>query len=82
MKNQLIEHFWTDYIASSEVALLQNSQMPSRCFVLLDCAVAIYNYTARKIRDKKNSQIAEHVSGNKIQDDYLNKYGKTFANRN
>ena len=61
-ENQLIEHFWTDYIASSEVALLQNSQMLRRCFIFLDCAVAIYNYTARKSKGKKNSQIAEHVS--------------------
>ncbi len=71
-ENQLIQHFWQEYIASSEVALLQNSQMLRRCFIFLDCAVAIYNYTARKSRGKKNSQIAEHVSV-QIQND-LNQY--------
>ncbi|WP_407436592.1 DUF5677 domain-containing protein [Treponema sp.] len=61
-ENQLIEHFWTDYIASSEIVLLQNSKMLRRCFIFLDCAAAIYNYTARKSKSKKNTQIAEHVS--------------------
>ena len=61
-ENQLIKHFWQEYIASSEVALLQNSEMLRRCFIFLDCAVAIYNYTARKSKGKRNSQIAEHVS--------------------
>lgn len=71
-ENQLTEHFWTDYIASSEVALLQNSKMLRRCFIFLDCAAAIYNYTARKSKGKKNSQIAEHVSV-QLQND-LNQY--------
>lgn len=57
-ENQLIQHFWQEYIASSEVALLQNSEMLRRCFIFLDCAAAIYNYTARKSKGKKNSQIA------------------------
>ena len=67
-ENQLIQHFWEEYIASSEVALLQNSQMLRRCFIFLDCAVAIYNYTARKSRGKKNSQITEHISA-QLQND-------------
>lgn len=71
-ENQLMEHFWTDYIASSEVALLQSSEMLRRCFIFLDCAVTIYNYTARKTKDKKNSQIAEHISV-QLQND-LNQY--------
>lgn len=61
-ENQLIELFWTDYIASSEVALLQKSEMLRRCFIFLDCAVAIYNYTTKKCRTKKISEIAQHVS--------------------
>ena len=61
-ENQLIQHFWQEYIASSEIGLLQNSEMLRRCFIFLDCAAAIYNYTARKSKGKKNSQIAEHVS--------------------
>ena len=42
-ENQLIQHFWQEYIASSEIVLLQNSKMLRRCFIFLDCAVAIYN---------------------------------------
>ena len=61
-ENQLIQHFWQEYIASSEIVLLQNSEMLRRCFIFLDCAAAIYNYAARKSKGKKNSQIAEHVS--------------------
>ena len=61
-ENQLIQHFWQEYIASSEIVLLQNSEMLRRCFIFLDCAVVIYNYTAKKSKGKKNSQIAEHVS--------------------
>lgn len=71
-ENQLIQHFWQEYIASSEIVLLQNSEMLRRCFISLDCAVAIYNYTARKSKGKKNSQIAEHVSV-QLQND-LNQY--------
>ena len=71
-ENQLIEHFWSEYIASSEVALLQNSEILRRCFIFLDCAVAIYNYTARKSRTKKISEIAEHISV-QLQND-LNQY--------
>ncbi|MCR5436226.1 MAG: DUF5677 domain-containing protein [Treponema sp.] len=71
-EDQLIKYFWEKYIASSEIVLLQNSQMLRRCFIFLDCAVAIYNYTARKSRGKKNSQIAEHVSV-QLQND-LNQY--------
>ena len=71
-ENQLIKHFWQEYIASSEIVLIQNSEMLRRCFIFLDCAVAIYNYTARKSKDKKNSQIAEHVSV-QLQND-LNQY--------
>lgn len=67
-----MEHFWSEYIASSEVALLQTSEMLRRCFIFLDCAVSIYNYSARKSRNKKNSQIAEHVSV-QLQND-LNQY--------
>lgn len=71
-ENQLIKHFWEEYIASSEVALLQNSEMLRRCFIFLDCAAAIYNYTARKSKGKKNNQITEHVSV-QLQND-LNQY--------
>ena len=71
-ENQLIEHFWSEYIASSEVSLLQTSEILRRCFIFLDCAVAIYNYTARKSRTKKISEIAEHVSV-QLQND-LNQY--------
>lgn len=71
-ENQLVQHFWQEYIASSEVALLQNSEMLRSCFIFLDCAVAIYNYTARKSKGKKNTQIAEHVSV-QLQND-LNQY--------
>ena len=71
-ENQLIQHFWQEYIASSEIGLLQNSEMLRRCFIFLDCTVAIYNYTARKSKGKKNSQIAEHVSV-QLQND-LNQY--------
>ena len=41
-ENQLIQHFWQEYIASSEIVLLQNSEMLRRCFIFLDCAVVIY----------------------------------------
>lgn len=71
-ENLLIRNFWQDYIASSEIGLLQNSKMLRRCFIFLDCAAAIYNYTARKSKGKKNSQIAEHVSV-QLQND-LNQY--------
>lgn len=71
-ENQLIQHFWQEYIASSEIGLLQNSEMLRRCFIFLDCAAAIYNYTARKSKGKKNSQIAEHISV-QLQND-LNQY--------
>lgn len=71
-ENLLIRNFWQDYIASSEIGLLQNSKMLRRCFIFLDCAVAIYNYTARKSKGKKNSQIAEHISV-QLQND-LNQY--------
>ena len=71
-ENQLIEQFWCEYIASSEISLLQSSEMLRRCFIFLDCAVAIYNYTARKSKSKKNSEIAEHVSI-QLQND-LNQY--------
>lgn len=73
-ENQLIQHFWQEYIASSEIGLLQNSEMLRRCFIFLDCAVAIYNYTARKSKGKKNSQIAEHVSVQIQNDLYPCKY--------
>ena len=71
-ENLLIRNFWQEYIASSEIVLLQNSEMLRRCFIFLDCTVAIYNYTARKSKGKKNSQIAEHVSV-QLQND-LNQY--------
>ena len=71
-ENQLIEHLWNDYIASSETSLLQSSVMLRRCFLFLDCAAAIYNYTARKSRTKNNSELAEHVSI-QLQND-LNQY--------
>lgn len=71
-ENQLIQYFWQEYIASSEIGLLQNSEMLRRCFIFLDCAAAIYNYTARKSRTKKISEIAEHVSV-QLQND-LNQY--------
>ena len=75
-ENLLIRNFWQDYIASSEIVLLQNSAMLRRCFIFLDCAVAIYNYTARKSKGKKNTQIAEHVSL-QLQND-LNQYKRVF----
>lgn len=61
-EDQLIEHFWSDYIACSEVAMLQAFPMLKRYFIFLDCAAAIYNYSARKTRDKKISELAEHIS--------------------
>ena len=75
-ENQLIQHFWQEYIASSEIGLLQNSEMLRRCFIFLDCAAAIYNYTARKSKGKKNFQIAEHVSVQHQND--LNQYKSTL----
>ena len=56
-ENQLIQHFWQDYIASSEIGLLQNSKMLRRCFIFLDCAVAIYNYTAKKAKVKRTLKL-------------------------
>ena len=73
-ENQLIQHFWQEYIASSKIVLLQNSKMLRRCFIFLDCAVAIYNYVTRKSKGKKNSQIAEHVSVQIQNDLYPCKY--------
>ena len=71
-ENKLIQQFWENYIASSEVGLLQISKMLRRCFLFLDCAAAIYNYTAKKSRDKKISELAEHISI-QLQND-LNQY--------
>jgi len=71
-ENQLVGHLWNNYIASSEVTLLQTSKMLRRCFLFLDCAAEIYNYTARKSRAKKNSELAEHISI-QLQND-LNQY--------
>ena len=56
-ENQIIQHFWQEYIASSEVALLQNSEMLRRSFIFLDCAVAIYNYTAKKVKVKRTLKL-------------------------
>ncbi len=61
-ENQLIQHFWQEYIASSEIGLLQNSKMLRRCFIYLDCAVAVYNYIAKKSKEKKNTELAKHIS--------------------
>lgn len=71
-ENQLVEQLWNENIISSEAALLNISVMLRRCFLFLDCAKAIYNYTARKSRTKKNSELAEHVSI-QLQND-LNQY--------
>ena len=61
-ENQLIQLFWQEYIASSEIVLLQNSEMLRRCFIYLDCAVAVYNYIAKKSKEKKNTELAKHIS--------------------
>lgn len=53
-ENKLIQQFWENYIASSEVGLLQISKMLRRCFLFLDCAAAIYNYTAKKKQRQKD----------------------------
>ena len=71
-ENQLMEHFWSEYIASTEVVLLQNSEILRRCFIYLDCVVAIYNYAARKTKEKKLSELAKHISV-QLQND-LNQY--------
>lgn len=71
-ENKLIQQFLENYIASSDVGVLQYSQAIRRYFIFLDCATAIYNYTARKSRVKKNSELAEHVSV-QLQND-LNQY--------
>ena len=56
-ENQLIQHFWQEYIASSEIGLFQNSEMLRRCFIFLDCAVVIYNYTAKKVKVKRSLKL-------------------------
>lgn len=52
-ENQLVEQLWNENIILSEAALLNISVMLRRCFLFLDCAAAIYNYTARRSRTKK-----------------------------
>lgn len=61
-ENQLIEHFWSEYIALSEVATLQSSKLLRRYFMFLDCATAVYNYVAEKSKLKSVSKLAEHIS--------------------
>ena len=61
-ENQLIEHFWSEYIALSEVATLQSSPLLRRYFIFLDCATAVYNYVAEKSKQKSGSELSEHIS--------------------
>lgn len=61
-ENQLIEHFWSEYIALSEFATLQSSKLLRRYFMFLDCATAVYNYVAEKSKRKKVSKLSEHIS--------------------
>ena len=61
-ENQLIEHFWSEYIALSEIATLQSSKLLRRYFMFLDCATAVYNYVAEKSKRKSVSKLAEHIS--------------------
>ncbi len=61
-EDQLMENFWSDYIGSSEVGMLLSSKMLRRCFIYLDCAVAVYNYIAKKSKEKKNTELAKHIS--------------------
>lgn len=61
-EDKLMEHFWAEYIASSEVFMLHSSKVLRSCFIFLDCAAAIYNYTSDKVRAKKISELAKHIS--------------------
>lgn len=61
-EKQLIEHFWSEYIALSEVATLQSSKLLRRYFMFLDCATAVYNYVAEKSKRKSVSKLSEHIS--------------------
>lgn len=61
-ENQLIEHFWSEYIALSEVATLQSSPLLRRYFIFLDCATAVYNYVAEKSKRKSVSKLSDHIS--------------------
>lgn len=61
-EKQLIEHFWSEYIALSEVATLKSSKLLRRYFMFLDCATAVYNYVAEKSKRKNVSKLSEHIS--------------------
>ncbi len=61
-ENQLIEHFWSEYIALSEVSTLQSAKLLRRYFIFLDCATAVYNYVAEKSKRKSVSKLSEHIS--------------------
>ncbi len=61
-EDQIIMHLWRDNIVASETSWLLDSAMIRRCFLFFDCAAAIYNYTAKKVRQKKGSELAAHVS--------------------
>lgn len=61
-ENQLIEHFWSEYIALSEVATLQSSPLLRRYFIFLDCSTAVYNYVAEKSKRKSVSKLSDHIS--------------------
>ena len=61
-EKQLIEHFWSEYIALSEVSTLRSSKLLRRYFMFLDCATAVYNYVAGKSKQKSVSKLSEHIS--------------------
>lgn len=56
-ENQLIQHFWQDFIASSEIVLLQNSEMLRRCFIFLDCAVQFITIRQEKAKVKRTLKL-------------------------
>lgn len=61
-EHQITEQFWSDYFGSSEVTSLISSEMLRRCLIFLDTAVSIYNYTARKTKSKKSTDLRDHIS--------------------
>lgn len=56
-ENQLIKHFWQDYIASSEVALLQNSEMLRRCFFSLITLLQFITIRQEKAKVKRTLKL-------------------------
>lgn len=59
---QITEQFWSEYFGSSEVTSLISSEMLRRCLIFLDTTVSIYNYTARKTRTKKSTDLKDQIS--------------------